>query len=247
MSRKSGSWSSELLEYLAELGCPADHQLPTIQELAQQLDISTGKLREQLEVARSMGLISVRPRTGMRVNGYSPSPSYKNSFLFALAISPVYFDDFGVLRNHIEASFWDEAVRLLTPTDIDELEIILIKAEQNLSIGRVPHEEHRALHLRIYSRLKNSFVLGLLETYWEGYEAIGLNFVSDYAYLQEVWTYHQKMIIAIKTGKYEEGYQALIEHTGLLQNRPETAYFNPGGYGKLFSKPVRTGTAEEAG
>jgi len=227
--RRSGIWSSELLEYLAELGSQEGYQLPSIQSLSEQLSISTGKLREQLEVARTMGLINVRPRTGMQLNGYSPTPSIKNSLLFALAINPAYFDEFGVLRNHIEASFWDEAVRLLTSSDIEQLEDILEKAEQKLNAGRIPHEEHRALHLMIYSRLKNSFVLGLLEAYWAGYEAIGLNFVSDYAYLQEVWTYHQKMIEAIKSGKYEEGYQALIEHTGLLQNRPEIAYFNPGG------------------
>jgi hypothetical protein len=38
-----------------------------------------------------------------------------------------------------------------------------------------------------------------------------------------VWTYHEQMVKAILSGDYDAGYQALIEHTSLLQNRPELA------------------------
>ena len=38
---------------------------------------------------------------------------------------------------------------------------------------QVPHEEHRKLHLMIYSRLDNPFVTGILEAYWDAYEAVG--------------------------------------------------------------------------
>ena len=65
-------------------------------------------------------------------------------------------------------------------------------AQLKLSQDRIqiPHPEHRAFHLTIYSRLHNPFVLGLLEAYWDGYEAVELNTYADYGYLQEVWSYH---------------------------------------------------------
>jgi DNA-binding GntR family transcriptional regulator len=85
---------------------------------------------------------------------------------------------------------------------------------------RVPHEEHRALHLKIYSRLENPFVTGLLEAYWDAYEAVGLNvFAGGFEYLQEVWQYHQQMVESICDGNFEAGYQALIAHTDLLYHR----------------------------
>jgi DNA-binding FadR family transcriptional regulator len=62
--------------------------------------------------------------------------------------------------------------------------------------------------------------LGILEAYWEAYEEVGLNLYSDYANLQLVWEYHQKMVDAICRGDYEAGYSALLEHTQLLQYRP---------------------------
>jgi DNA-binding FadR family transcriptional regulator len=75
------------------------------------------------------------------------------------------------------------------------------------------------LHLGVFRRLENPFVLGILEAYWDAYEEIGLNLYADYDYLQEVWQYHQKMVAAICAGDIDAGYDALIEHTDMLYHR----------------------------
>jgi DNA-binding GntR family transcriptional regulator len=94
-------------------------------------------------------------------------------------------------------------------------------AKQKLNGLRVqiPHSEHRQLHMTIFRRLDNLFVLGILEAYWEAYEKVGLNLYSDYDYLQQVWDYHQKMVDALTKGNFQEGYQFLIEHKDLLHHR----------------------------
>lgn len=216
---------SEFLRYLASNAGHAGERLPSIPDLADQLGISIGKLREQLEVARTLGMVEVRPKTGIRTAEYSFTSGLRTSLMFALAIDPNYFEHYGVLRNHIEACFWHEAVALLTPEDIDYLQQLVDTAWEKLRGEpiQIPHAEHRELHLRIFTRLQNPFVLGLLEAYWEGYEAVGLSVYADYAYLCEVWNYHQRMVQAIADGEYEAGYQALVEHTGLLQKLSELA------------------------
>ena len=108
--------------------------------------------------------------------------------------------------------------------DKQELQNLITRAQEKLRRVpvQVPHEEHRNLHLKIYCRLENPFVTGILEAYWEAYEAVGLNvFAGDYRYLEEVWQHHQKMVEAICRGDYVAGYQALIEHTDLLQQRSQ--------------------------
>lgn len=232
MYRSTNGLPSRLLRYLARNYEPGD-RLPAIQELARELEISTGKLREQLEVARTMGLIEVRPKTGMRMLPYSPDRILQLSLLYSLAVDPSYFEDFGVLRNHVEAAFWYEAVALLTDEDQENLKAIMNQAWKKIDAGYFPHEEHRALHLTLFARLENKFVLGLLTTYWVGYEAVGLDVYADYNYLQEVWNYHQEMVDAVLSGEYDRGYQALIEHTGLLQNRSEVSR------ARLHNSPAR--------
>jgi DNA-binding FadR family transcriptional regulator len=218
--RRMDGLPSRLLRYLADNYRPGE-RLPAIQELAADLEISTGKLREQLEVARTMGLIEVRPKTGMRMLAFSPDQILQLSLLYSVAIDSSYFEDFGVLRNHVEAAFWYEAVALLTDDDKKNLVEIMQQAWDRLNVGHFPHAQHRELHLTLFSRLENQFVLGLLTTYWVGYEAVGLDVYADYGYLQEVWNYHQEMVDSVVSGDYEKGYKALIEHTGLLQNRSE--------------------------
>jgi DNA-binding FadR family transcriptional regulator len=86
---------------------------------------------------------------------------------------------------------------------------------------QIPHEEHRQLHLLIYSRLEHPFVTGLLEAFWEAYETVGLSRYADYLYLQQVWNYHQQIVDAICSGNAEAGHKALIEHKDLLTHRQE--------------------------
>lgn len=221
---------SELLDYLAELGGKPGLRLPSIQELSVQLGISSGKLREQLEVARELGLVEVRPKTGIRTLPFTFFPAVRAALRYAVTTDPGRFRQYGLLRNHIEASFWREAVELLEPEDHRRLQELMQAAWEKLQGNpiQIPHNEHRDLHLAIYAKLENPFVLGLLEAYWDAYEAVGLNLYSDYSQLQEIWNYHQKMVDSIVAGDFEVGYQALVEHTGLLHDRPEFARTSKG-------------------
>ncbi len=212
---------SEFLRYLASHE-EAERGLPTLNELSRELGIGVAALREQLEVARALGLVEVKPRMGTRRREYSFTPAVRQSLGYALALDHEHFRKYADLRKHVEAAFWHQAVCTLTEEDKRELQNLVTGAWEKLrgTPVQVPHEEHCQLHLKIYSRLENPFVTGILEAYWEAYEAVGLNvFAGSYEYLQEVWRYHQKMVEAICTGNFEAGYEALVAHTDLLYQR----------------------------
>lgn len=213
---------SEFFRYLAAHQ-EAEGGLPSLTELSRELGISVAALREQLEVARALGLVEVKPRTGMRRRAFSFAPAVRQSLKYALALNDDHFQKYSELRNHIEAAYWDEAVSQLTGEDKSELEALVARAQEKLRGApvQVPHEEHRKLHLLIYSRLNNPFVTGILEAYWDAYEAVGLNmYTGGIDYLNEVWQYHSKMVKSIRNGNYEAGRKALIEHVDLLAQRP---------------------------
>jgi DNA-binding FadR family transcriptional regulator len=219
--------SSDFLKYLVSYAND-DHsdQLPPLSTLSKELGLSVASLREQLEVAKALGLVEVRPRTGIRRLPYTFLPAVRQSLNYAIDLDRANFDKFAELRNHIEASFWMPAVKRLTPADHVELKALMAQAWDKLHGApvQIPHSEHRQLHLIIYRRLDNLFVQGILEAYWEAYEAVGLNLFTDYDYLTEVWTYHQYMVDAIVKGEYDAGYQALVEHKDLLYHRPHVIH-----------------------
>jgi DNA-binding FadR family transcriptional regulator len=213
---------SEFMRYLA-LHPEADNSLPTLNELSRELGISVAGLREQLEVARALGLVDVRPRTGTKRLAYSFAPAVKQSLTYALALNQSYFQKYSELRTHIENTYWDEAVVLLTEEDKNKLQNIITSAFDKLRGNpvQVPHEEHRKLHLLIYSRLNNPFVTGLLEAYWEAYESVGLNmYAGGMDYLEKVWGYHKTMVQNICNGNYAAGRKALVTHIDLFAHRP---------------------------
>ncbi len=212
---------SEFLRYLAAHP-EAESGLPSLNELSRELGISLAALREQLEVARALGLVEVRPRTGTRRRPFTFTPAVRQSLRYALALNDGHFQKFSELRNHIETAYWNEAVCELTEADKAELLTLIDQARAKLGNKppQVPHEEHRKLHLLIYGRLDNPFVTGILEAYWDAYEAVGLNiYAGGMDYLNEVWEYHARMVESICTGDYDAGRELLIKHVDLLSQR----------------------------
>lgn len=216
--------SGQLNEFLSYLALTANNEckrLPALADLSLELGISIASLREQMEVARTLGFIEVKPRTGIRHLPYTFRPAVHQSLSFAVSIDPTSFDAYSDLRNHIEAGYWFQAVSVLTSDDHNHLRDLIGRAKEKLkgSPVQIPHQEHRELHLSIYRRLANPFVIGILEAYWDMYEAAGLDVYTDLTYLFRVWQYHEKMVEMICQGDYDSGYKALLDHMDLLFQR----------------------------
>jgi DNA-binding FadR family transcriptional regulator len=213
----------DFLEYLSS-GEPdpenGDSRIPPLSELSKQKGISIAALREQLGVARAFGFVDVQPRTGIHRLPYSFTPAVRTSLSYAIQVDRKYFDDFSNLRRHIEANYWFEAVEKLDARDIAQLQTLVARALEKLdsSPPRLPHPEHRDLHLTIYGKLDNVFVVGLLEAYWDAYEAVGYSQYTELEYLKGVWRFHQEIINAIVEKDFENGYKLLLEHMDLLQD-----------------------------
>ena len=214
---------SKFTKLLATYNPTESQSLPPLSELSKTLNISVASLREQLEVARALGLVEVRPRKGIQKLDYKFSPAVRLSLAYAIETNTSSFEKYADLRKHIEEAYWHEAVKKLTNDDFNHLKTLVQSAVNKLSGDpiQIPHTEHRELHLTIYRRLDNEFVFGLLDVYWDAYEAIGLNVYTGLTYLQEVWQYHSQIVDAICNKDYELGYRLLIEHTDLLYHRPK--------------------------
>lgn len=221
---------SDLLNHIVRNGFQPGDRLPTITELqdANHLNISTSKVREQLEVARALGLVEVRSKTGMRLKPYSFTPAVRLSLFFALALDPHHFEQFTALRNHVEVAFWHEACATLTEDDKAVMRKCVVSAREKLNghFIRIPDEEHREFHLTMFKHLDNPFVLGILEAYWDAYAAIEPNRYAEYTYHQSVWDFHERILNAICAGNFDEAQALFIEHTHLLRHEPRTPAAN---------------------
>jgi DNA-binding FadR family transcriptional regulator len=62
------------MAYLARQMAAGEETLPSLSDLSDELGISVASLREELQVARAMGLVEVKPRTGIKCEPYRFAP-----------------------------------------------------------------------------------------------------------------------------------------------------------------------------
>ena len=210
---------SDILRYIIENNLKTGDRLPPLTELSDILNISISKLREQLEVARALGLVAVKPGAGTQINGFSFAAIMRTGLLYGLAQWDQHFEAYKSLRNATSAAFWQEAVSLLTADDIALVRELLATARHKLNGQsiQIPHHEHRAFHLGLFKRLNNPFVVGIEEAYWSAYEAVELNRYVDYQYLTTVWDYHERMVDYIEAKDFEQSRLEFVNHTQLLK------------------------------
>jgi DNA-binding FadR family transcriptional regulator len=212
------------IEYLLSVAQGGKKNIPSIKQIGQELGLSIPCVREQMELARNLGLIKVQPRKGISILPYDFSPAVVKSLYYAIKSDIGYFHQYSILRNQLEKSFFIESAKMLDNTDIFAINSIVQRATDKLNGNQIqiPHKEHRSFHLRIYSKLDNIFVKGLLESYWDMYELVGLDHFIDLSYLEKVWDYHGRIIMMISSKEYKKAYQLLEEHINLIYKREDS-------------------------
>src|SRR5512138_823336 len=115
---------SEFMRFLA-LRLQGDERIPPLTELAQDLGVSVASLREQLEVARALGLVEVRPKTGIRRLPFTFRPGVEQGLAYAIAINDQNFGLYADLRKHVETAYWAEAVEKLQEPDLVALQALV--------------------------------------------------------------------------------------------------------------------------
>jgi len=212
----------EFIDYLIDkqVNSP-DQDIPSIEAISKELGVSVACLREQMELARNLGLIKIQPRKGIEIQPYSFTPAVIKSLYYAIKIDRKYFTQFADLRSHLERVYFREAAALLTEKDCADLMDLIQPAKRKLRDTpiQIPHQEHRNYHLLIYKRLNNVFLNGLLECYWDTYEMVGLNIYSDLAYLESVWDYHESIGKCLVEKQIDKAYQMMIDHIKLIAKR----------------------------
>lgn len=206
-------------------GCGEDPvKLPSLGDLAREMGVSRGKLREELIAAQAYGVVEMRPGDGTYVHPFDFYTAIRPAVIYSIACDRSNFEHFRRLRAYLEVLFWEEATHALDADDHAALMRIVEEAERKLASRpiEIPHAEHRELHLRIFSKLENPFVQGLLQAYWDAYEAVELHLFFELSYYTEMWDSHRALVTALQQGQPQEGKRILTAHFSILENRLNT-------------------------
>ena len=106
---------SEFLNYLVANHVNPGDRLPALSEIGDGMGVSVGKLREQLAVARGMGIVSVKPRLGFQREPFNFAESVLPAVMFSLAYGEAEVYQRSRLRQASDVIFLNLSVSLLYP------------------------------------------------------------------------------------------------------------------------------------
>lgn len=210
---------TEFIDYLVSHRKIGTKRLPPLTQISKETRLGVGKLREQMAVARALGLIDAAPKRGIENLSYDFLPAVRMSLEAGIALNEDCFPQFADLRNRLESSYWKDAARKLTAADIAELQCLCDAADAKLEAvhREIPHQEHRDFHLKIFSHLDNPFVLGLLTAYWDAYQMVAPKYYEDLAHLREAWRYHRQIVTFLEWGDLDRSHELHVEHMSMLE------------------------------
>ena len=119
-----------LIKYLAEKARDvnkngANNRIPSLTELGKEQGVSISYLREQLGVARTLGFVEVRPKTGINILPYRFGPAVNAGLEYAIRLDRNLFYKFADLL--VLSSKWEglpnvvlEALYLQTPVVVTD-------------------------------------------------------------------------------------------------------------------------------
>ncbi len=199
-----------LLHFLAEAS-KNEKEIPSIAELSGILGVSIANVREQLEVAKQLGFVEVRPRTGIQKKAFSLVPLINLGMNYGMRCESSLLDDYINLRAHLELAYWDEAAKNLNNDQLDYMQFLVEVAFRKLQRipAIIPDEEQSEFHLSIFRPLANKVLINILEAYWELEDANGLKFFTDLDDMLAAWSKRQVIVDALRNKDAKKGKLAL--------------------------------------
>ena len=79
---------STFIVYLLSIEQSGKNNIPSIKKISQELGLSIPCVREQMELAKNLGLIKVQPRKGISILPYDFSPAVVKSLGFKSQVQP---------------------------------------------------------------------------------------------------------------------------------------------------------------
>ena len=202
-------------QFIIANGYQSGDPLPPETELARDLGISRGSLREAMKSLQTLGVVETRHGLGTFVGKFSFDPLI-DGLTFQILVSrekmPRAIRELLDLRQILETGLMPRVTAQATPDQIARLDQIVStmeeRAEQNLQFAA----EDRAFHDALYGPLGNNLVIQLLQAFWHIFDAVAQESSSRTVLLRETAEEHRAILNAIAAGDGREAARAMSDH-----------------------------------
>jgi DNA-binding FadR family transcriptional regulator len=144
--------------------------LPPEAQLATDLGISRGPMREAIRSLESLGIVEVRHGTGVFVREFN-FDSMMDILSYGLVFDQNRMAEICQVRKWLEAGAIGEVVDRITDKEIAQIEAVFETWERKIAAQESTADQDREFHRLLFSVLENQSLIALVDIFWVAFRA----------------------------------------------------------------------------
>lgn len=205
-------------QYITENRLASGDLLPPEGQLATDLGVSRGSVREAVKALESLGIVEVRHGDGVRVRAFN-FDSVFDLLSYGLVFDPVKAAEILQIRVWLEVAALADAINQISDAELDQMAALLDRWEEKAARNEDTSADDRAFHRLLYRPLGNESLSGLIDIFWVIYHSLPVQSIGiDHQPLTTLKA-HRELLAAICARDVTLATQRMRDHFRNLEAR----------------------------
>ncbi len=206
-------------QYIIENNLKPGDPLPSEGQLADDLGVGRGSVREAVKSLQSLGIIDVQHGTGLSVRELNFDPMLE-TFKFGMQFDARSIAELLQIRILLETAVIGKAVEKIEPAALQDLEDLLALWEDHNRQGKSFIELDEDFHRILYSALDNKTLMQLFNVFWDAFWELELGDTLKPDPASELRK-HREILDAVKARDAELAHERLLRHFEFISEQIE--------------------------
>ncbi len=159
-------------QYILDNKLSAGDPLPSESQIAEELGVGRGSVREAVKALQSLGVVEVRHGDGLYVRAFSFDPIVE-TVKYGMRFDADSLSELAQIRFLLESAAIETTVARISDKDIQRLDQLMDVWKERLETGQNHLDLDAQFHRILYASLNNKMFLQLFELFWLAFETLG--------------------------------------------------------------------------
>jgi DNA-binding FadR family transcriptional regulator len=208
----------QIKQYITDNRLGSGDLLPPEGQLAADLGVSRGSVREAIKALESLGIVEVRHGDGVRVRAFNFDSTF-DLLSYGLVFDPARITEILQIRIWLEVAAVADAISLIGDDDLAQIAALLDRWEEKAVRGADVSEEDRNFHRMLYTPLGNESLIGLIDIFWVIYHKLAVQDLEIDRNPLATVAIHRALLDAIQSRDATLAAQRMRDHFRNLETR----------------------------
>jgi DNA-binding FadR family transcriptional regulator len=208
----------QIKQYIMDNRLGSGDLLPPEGQLAADLGVSRGSVREAIKALESLGIVEVRHGDGVRVRAFNFDSTF-DLLSYGLIFDPTRVTEILQIRIWLEVAAVTDAIPLISDDELAQMAALLDQWEEKAAHGEDASAEDRKFHRMLYTPLGNKSLIGLIDIFWVIYHSLAIQSLGMDRQPVATVAAHRDLLAAVKARDTALAAQRMREHFRNLEAR----------------------------